>query len=273
MQLRSYLIGVAIVFACVYLQYLVNIGFVGALLLVYGVPILAITLITGRQIIGKALTKTRTALLLGFGYFGIFTVVGIILAGIVYAAILALNPNALQLLERPNPVLNISPDFARLMIVLSFLVLGPAEEYIFRGFIYGGLLSIFKGRHWLLLAFVSSLLFAAAHLYYALVYGIASLILFVVIVTFGMAMAVTYYLSGGNLLALILVHGAYDAAGFAGVAYSMDIALDLRGVLILIGIAAAVVIYARRWLNRQEKTVVASSTQPVPPQPPQPASI
>jgi membrane protease YdiL (CAAX protease family) len=268
-----YLLGVAIIFICVYSQYLVNIGFVGDLLLVYGVPILAITLLMRRQIISRALNQMKSALLFGFGYFGIFTVVGVTVAVVIYIAILALNPNALQLLDRPNPVLNISPNFALLMIILSFVVLAPAEEYIFRGFVFGGLVSIFKGKHWLFLAFVSSLLFAAAHLYYALVYGVASLILFVIIVSFGMAMAMTYYLSGGNLIAPILVHGAYDAAGFAGVAYTMDVAVDLRGALILIGIVAGILMFVLRWLhgkNNEDNVVAASPTPPVSPPPPQP---
>jgi membrane protease YdiL (CAAX protease family) len=66
--------------------------------------------------------------------------------------------------------------------------------------VFGGLLSLFKNHHWLALSLVSSVFFAAAHLYYGLVYGAASAIDFTDLVTFGMAMCVTYYLSGGNLL-------------------------------------------------------------------------
>jgi len=126
------------------------------------------------------------------------------------------------------------------MVAASFLVVGPAEEYLFRGFVYGGLLNILKGRHWFSLAFISSLLFAAAHLYYAFVYGIASLVQFADLVTFGMAMAATYYLSGGNLLMPAMIHGAYDAAGFIGVATSPEAGLFLRGLMMLIGIVASI---------------------------------
>lgn len=67
-----------------------------------------------------------------------------------------------------------------------------------------------------MLAFLSSVFFAAVHLYYALTYGVASLIPFVDIVAIGMALAITYYHSGGNLLIPALIHGVYDATGFFG---------------------------------------------------------
>jgi membrane protease YdiL (CAAX protease family) len=138
------------------------------------------------------------------------------------------------------------------MVGVSFLVTGPAEEYIFRGFMFGGLLDIFKNRHWLILAFVSSLLFSATHLYYALVYGPASLVQFADLITFGMAMASTYYLSGGNLSAPALIHGAYDATAFVGVATSTVVGDGLRAFMILLGIVVAFILYIQRGSRRNQ---------------------
>ena len=96
-----------------------------------------------------------------------------------------------------------------------------------------------------MLAFVSSILFATVHLYYAFTYGVASLIPFVDIVAIGMAFAITYYRSGGNLLIPALIHGVYDATGFLAVAISSNLGLYLRGLLIFIGIIVALTLFRR----------------------------
>ncbi|MGB8780252.1 MAG: type II CAAX endopeptidase family protein [Candidatus Bathyarchaeia archaeon] len=252
---RSYVLGLIIVFVAVYSQYLLQylgvhlgaiLGAIAGTLLVYGVPILAITLLWGTGIIRKFFKNTYSGLKLGLGLFGVFTVLGIVLGVVILVILLALNPSTVNLLNKPNPVLNVSPNFAWIMVGVSLLVTGPAEEYIFRGFVFGGLLDIFKNRNWLILAFVSSLLFSAAHLYYAVTYGPASLIQFTEIVTFGMAMAGTYYLSGGNLFAIALIHGAYDATAFVGVATSTSVGLGLRAFMILLGIIVAFLLYTER---------------------------
>jgi membrane protease YdiL (CAAX protease family) len=132
----------------------------------------------------------------------------------------------------------------------AIAVSGPAEKYIFRGFVYGGLLNLFKGCHWLFLAFISSVLFALVHLYYAAVYGIASIIPFIDIVAIAMALSITYYLSGGNRLIPALIHGAFDATGFLAVAVSPKVGLSLRGLLTLSGLVLAVML-ARRHAGKK----------------------
>ncbi len=245
---KSYFIGLVVIFVSVYSQYLVPEGFglVLGFLIVYGIPVVATGLLWGRAIIRKALSHTYTALKFGLGFFGAFTVLSLFLGFIILFVILFFDPSAENLLFKPNPVLNIPPDFAWIMVFVSFLVIGPAEEYLFRGFIYGGLLSLSKHQHWLSLAFVSALLFAGVHLYYVLVYGVVSLIQLTDLVAFGMAMAAAYYYSGGNLLVPAVIHGAYDATAFVGVATSLTIGAALREFMILIGIVAAIVIFAQR---------------------------
>jgi membrane protease YdiL (CAAX protease family) len=175
----------------------------------------------------------------------------VLVATVIFYIIVTLDPNAVNLLHKPNPVLNVPPEFAWIMVWFSLLVVGPAEEYLFRGFIYGGLLSLFKDHHWLSLALISSILFAAAHLYYAFVYGVVSLVQFTDLAAFGMAMAATYYLSRGNLLVPAMIHGSYDATGFIGVATSLDVGILLRGSMILIGVIVAVVLFIQNMLKRR----------------------
>lgn len=254
---RSYLIGILIIFASAYSQYLIG-GF-GPILgtfIVYGVPLLTVSLLWGSAIIRRAFSHTYTALKFGLGFFGAFTVLGVLASTVIFYIIVTLDPTAVSLLNKPNPVLQVSREFAWIMVWVSILIVGPVEEYLFRGFMYGGLLSLFKDRRWLSLAFISSILFAAVHLYYALVYGIVSLIQFTDLVTFGMAMAATYYLSGGNLLVPAMIHGAYDATGFIAVATSLDVGILLRGSMILIGIIVAIVLFVQKMQKKKDITSI-----------------
>jgi len=248
---KLYLIGLLVIFAMDYSQYVIGgFGPVLGMVIVYGVPILATGLLWGSPIIRRALTHTYTALKFGLGFFGAFTILGTLAATAIFYVIFAFDPTALNLLNRPNPVLQVSPEFAWVMVLVSLLVVGPSEEYLFRGFIYGGLLSLLKARHWFSLAVISSVLFAAAHLYYAFVYGIVSAVQFTDLFTFGIAMAATYYVSGGNLLIPAVIHGAYDATAFVGVATSTGVGALLRGFMVLIGVVVAIALFAQRTSKR-----------------------
>ncbi len=250
--MRSYLTGLFIIFASAYSQYLIGgFGPILGIFIVYGVPLLATSLLWGSAIIRRAFSHTYTALKFGLGFFGAFTVLGTLTGTAILFIILTLDPTAVNLLQRPNPVLNVPPEVAWNMVWFSLLVVGPIEEYLFRGFMYGGLLSLFKDRHWLSLAFISAILFAAVHLYYVFVYGIVSLVQLADLVTFGMAMAATYYLSGGNLLIPAIIHGSYDATGFIGVATSADVGILLRGSMILIGMIVAIVLFVQKIRKRR----------------------
>lgn len=249
---KSYLAGVLVIFASSYLQYLIH-GLTPILdiFIVYGVPILIISLLFGREIVSKYFNRTLSALKFGVGFYGGFTLVGTIAGVAIFSIISQFDPSALNLLHKPNPVLNVAPEAAWIMVLGSILIVGPAEEYIFRGFVYGGLLKIFADRHWISLALVSSFVFAAVHLYYALVYGLASLVQFADLVTFGMAMAVTYYVSGGNLFIPALIHGVYDATGFLGVATSSSVGATLRGLMLLIGLIVALQLLIQKMRKRK----------------------
>ena len=248
---RAYFIGLGTIFAAAYSQYVVRgFGPILEMLIIYGIPIWVVSFLCGSAILRRTFHNTLPALKFGLGLFGIFSLLGILAASGIFSIIVTIDPQAQSLMQKPNPVLHVPPEFAWIMVWLSLLVVGPAEEYLFRGFVYGGLLSLFKNRHWLLLAFFSSLLFSAAHLYYALVYGIASLALFAELLSIGTAFAATYYLSGGNLFIPILLHGLYDASGFLGVAVSQKVGLLFRISLMAAGILVAVVLLVRGFSSK-----------------------
>jgi len=235
-----YIAGVVVILLGVYAQYVLNIGTVGSFLLAYGLPLAVVRALWWDGIAGNALRNNTSALRYGLAYYGIFTAIGIIGSLAVVYALTALDPSAVGLLQQPNPVLNVPPDVALVMVFVSILVVGPAEEVLFRGFVFGGLVSLTGGRHWVAMAFASSVLFAMAHLYYALVYGIASAVPFVELVAFAMAMAAAFHFSGGNLLVPAMIHGVYDASGFIGVAVSLDVGTALRIGMLILGLIFAV---------------------------------
>ena len=249
---KSYLAGLVVLFAAAYSQYLISgLGPILGFVIVYGVPIVATGLLWGRPIIRRAFSRKYDALKFGLGFFGALSVMAMLLSlGLLYV-IVAFDPRAVSLLNRPNPVLNVPPEFAWIMVGVSILIVGPAEECLFRGFVYGGLLSLFKGQHWISLAFISSMLFGAAHLYYAIVYGVSSLLPFTDLVTFGMAMAITYYLSGGDLAIPAAIHGVYDATGFLGVASSPELGNLLRWCMTISGILVAIALFVQRIRKRK----------------------
>lgn len=247
-----YLIGLVVIYVTIYSQYLLpDVGLVFAMIYVYGIPVVVVGVIWGRDILHKSLHKMYEAFKYGFASYGGFTALGYGISVVIILILIFFDPNIINILTQPNPVLNTSPEEAWLLVWLSFIVVGPAEEFLFRGFVFGGLLSMFNNRHWLFLAFLSSMLFASVHLYYIFIYGIASAVMLVQLITFGMAMAVVYYLSDGNLLVPAFLHGLFDATGFLTVAVSLDFGVALRIDLLLFSLAVLGVVLLQRLRNRE----------------------
>ena len=251
------LISVLVIFSCVYLSYIIpGLNFVSRELIIYGIPILVTGLIWGKPIIKKAFNQTLKAVKFGISYFGTLMALAIVVGIFIISFLSVFSPSSVTLLQKPNPRLQVTPGIAWLMVGFSLLVVGPVEEYLFRGFVFGGLLSVFKDRNWLSIALVSSILFAAAHLYYATTYELASLVAYAGLISFGMAMAATYYVSGGNLIVPALIHGTWDAIAFVGVATSTTVSDQLQGLMILIGIIVAIAVFAQQ---RMSKTPAATA--------------
>jgi membrane protease YdiL (CAAX protease family) len=261
---KLYIIGVIVIFAAVSAQYFVELGRVLGFLVVYGLPVAVVSLFFGREIFRRAGKNNKKAVKAGLAFFGALTVINFLLSIVAIIIITIFNPQALDLLNRLNPVLDVPPDVAWVMVAVSFLVVGPAEEYLFTGFTYGGLLNMSKGKHWLPLAVVSSLLFASAHAYYAITYEVTSVVAFITLATFSFAMAATYYFSAGNILAPALIHGIYDAAGFLTVATTFEIGLALRVALIFVGVAFAVYYFIRKMVAKSGYSYSTKKRPPVP---------
>ena len=260
LSIALYVVGLVVIFAAVYVQYFVSLGPVLGYLVVYGIPIAVGLLIFGREILKRAAKNNLTAAKLGLAVFGVSTVLAIAISAAVLLILLQFNPGVQNLLNRPNPVLNVSPKEAWVLIAISFIIVGPAEEFLFRGFMFGGLLSISKGKNWVLLAVISSAMFAAVHAYYAVTYEVASVVAFIELIAFGFAMCVTYYWSGGNLVILALIHGAFDASGFLGVATTELIGGIARGVLITVGLLCAFL-----YLPKKIRVYTGPPAPPTPP--------
>jgi len=251
----DYFLGLIVIFGGVYSQYIIHgLGVVPQLLLVYGIPVLVISLILGKSIWRKAFKNTSKGLSFGIAYFGVFVVLSYLAVVALIAIISLYYPQALMPLGKSLPFLEIPSGFAWIMIAVSILIIGPAEEYLFRGFVFGGMLRIFGSSHWVTWAFASSVLFALAHLYYFFIFGLVSLIFFIDIVAVGMALAFAYYLSRGNLVAPALIHGFFDATDFLNIATGTYIGLLLRLLMAVVGIFFAIYL-GSRYLYHRAKSV------------------
>ncbi len=160
LTLSHYLVGIAVMFTCIYVPYFFYLGSglmgqVLGYLIVYGVPIAVVSVLFGKQILSRAAKNNKKAFPITLGVFSPLYIAGVFLAAVALVVITQLYPSAVQLIQKTNPVLNVSPNVAWIFIAFSLLIVGPAEEYLFRGYMYGGMLSLSKGKYWLPLAILS----------------------------------------------------------------------------------------------------------------------
>ena len=115
-----YVLGVAVIFLAVYSQYFIDFSAIAGgtyataigFLVVYGIPILVVSSFFGRQLLQRAAKNNKTAIKYGLGAFGALTVLGIFLEVVALSIILIFQPQAANLLNRPNPVLEVPPNVA-----------------------------------------------------------------------------------------------------------------------------------------------------------------
>ncbi len=216
----------------------------GDLLVVYGVPIVAFSLLAGAAPLRNWSRRARVAVREGFAWYGalsILALVVILVLGFFYATF---DPAALKLLTRPNPALEQAEGNPWFFVGFSFVV-GAVEETIFRGWIFG----YWRERpgSWVVPALWTSALFAGVHLYYATTYGIATPLIFPELFFAGLAFATTYQFSGGNLVIPALLHGAQDATAYLTLVSPLwqDIGLATHYTIILGGGLLFLVLYLR----------------------------
>jgi membrane protease YdiL (CAAX protease family) len=217
-------------------------SFLGGLVVVYGVPLAAFSLLVGTGPLRAYRQRMALAGWEGLRWYGIVSVLAFAVSFALLVVYAAVDPAALKLLNRPNPVLQQAASDPWFAVVFSF-VIGAVEEVIFRGWIFGYWLG--RGRlPWSVHAAWTSVLFAAVHLYYAQTYGVASPILYPTLFLVGFGFAATVRATGGNLVVVALLHGGTDAAAFLTLV-SVRGAIALHYGVILVGAALAVVQYFR----------------------------
>ncbi|MCI4336654.1 MAG: CPBP family intramembrane metalloprotease [Thermoplasmata archaeon] len=210
---------------------------IGSLAVVYGIPVLAFGMLVGLDPLRRFAKQMPRAAWEGVRWYGLLSVLALaitIALAVVYAIV---DPSALKLLERPNPVLTEAASNPWFWVGLSFFI-GAVEETIFRGWIFG-FWSRRPGASWVVHAFWTSAVFAGVHLYYGQTYGAASPLVYPTLFLLGFAFAATYHASSGNLVIVALLHGINDGSGFLTLV-SPDAALAVHYGIVLLGFALAI---------------------------------
>lgn len=214
----------------------------GDLFVVYGVPILAFAVLVGAGPLRGWGRQLGTAAVQGLRWYGALSLLALALTVVLIVIYEAVDPGALQLLNRPNPALTQAAGNPWFWVGFSFVV-GAFEETIFRGWIFGYWQTRSVG--WVGPALGSSALFAGVHLYYGTTYGAAAPLIFPSLFLIGIAFAATYRASGGNLVVVAVLHGAYDASAFVEAFLNPTGGLLFRYVPVLVGGAIALAYYLR----------------------------
>jgi membrane protease YdiL (CAAX protease family) len=216
----------------------------GGLGIVYGIPVLAFAVLVGARPLARWWSNSGVAAWEGLRWYALLS----LLAFGVIASLLALysqiDPSAVRLLSKPNPVLQQAASNPWPWVAFSFAI-GAIEELIFRGWIFGYWLA--RGtRRWGVHAAWTSALFAGVHLYYGTIYGAAAPIVYPTLFLLGFSFAAAVRASGGNLWVVAVLHGAHDAGAFLTLV-SLPLALVVEyGVIGIGGVIALWDYLARR---------------------------
>jgi membrane protease YdiL (CAAX protease family) len=214
----------------------------GDLGVVYGIPILAFLLLVGVRPLRNWSARMGTASVEGLRWFGLYSLLALLLSIVALIVYEAVDPSSVQQLSKSVPVLQGASGNPWFWILLSFAV-GAIEETIFRGWVFGYWLDRNPAR-WRGAALGTSLLFAGVHLYYWSTYGVIAAVPLITLALLGLAFAWSMALSGGNLVVIALLHGAFDAISFASL-LNLNAALALHYGLLLLGLVVAAVVALR----------------------------
>ena len=261
-----YALGIVVVVLAISSQYfvpqawpasrLVYGSLVGDVAVVYGLPIVAFSLLVGADPLRGWRANLRRAAVVGPGWYGAMGLLALVVTVALAVVYEVADPGALKLLERPNPALQAAAGNPWFFVGFSFVV-GAFEETIFRGWIFGFWAG--RTRSWLTPAILSSALFAGLHVYYGTTYGAAAPLVFPTLFLVGFAFAATYRSTGGNLIVPAALHGANDAAAYLTLV-SLAAGTDLHWVLVLGGAVVGLTYYLSR--------TSATNTPPPPAWPP-----
>lgn len=251
-SLGRYFLGVLVTVLAILSQYIVpdalpatNVlygNLPGDLFVVYGIPVIAFGALVGGAPLRNWGRRMGLATWHGLRFYGLLTLLALVVVLVLTIVYEILDPAALQLLNRPNPALQQASGNPWFFVGFSF-VIGAFEETIFRGFMFG----YWRDRSgpWLVPAVWTSIVFAGVHLYYGTTYGAAAPLIFPGLFFLGLAFAATFKFSGGNLVVPATLHGAHDAAAFLTL-ISFEWGLVLEYLVVLVGALIGLVHYLRR---------------------------
>jgi membrane protease YdiL (CAAX protease family) len=210
--------------------------------IVYGIPILSFLLLVGTGPLQRWRADLGPSALPSLGWYGALSAISLIVTFVLLLAYLALDPGALDLLTRQNPVITAAQSDPWFWIGFSF-VIGAVEETIFRGWIFGywvqrGSRSLWFHAIW------TSAFFAGLHLYYGATYLQAAPLIYPQLFFLGLAFSLAVRSSRGNLVWVALLHGATDAISFYSIV-NQDAAAVLHYALIGVGAVVAIVLWVR----------------------------
>jgi membrane protease YdiL (CAAX protease family) len=213
----------------------------GDLFVVYGIPVLAFAVLVGKAPLLRWRARMGTAAWEGLRWYGGLALLALLVTIVLTVVYSAVDPAALQLLQRPNPALTQASSDPWFFVGFSF-VIGAFEETIFRGWIFG--YAAARSRSWLGPAAWTSAVFAGVHLYYGTTYGVAAPLIFPTLFLLGFAFAAVYRFSGGNLVLPALLHGENDASAYLTLV-SEPAGLVLHYSVILVGGLVALIAYLK----------------------------
>jgi membrane protease YdiL (CAAX protease family) len=246
-----YVVGVAVTVVAVLSQYflpelwpasLVVYGNpAGDVLVVYGLPIAVFAGLVGADPLRRWRASMGRAAWEGLRWYGLLSLLALGVVFVLTVLYEVVDPAALKLLSRLNPVARAASGDPWFYVAFSFPA-GACEEVIFRGWWFGCWRT--RGRGWIGPAAWTSAVFAAVHVYYGTTYGVAAPLVYPLLFLLGFAFAATYEFSGGNLVVPALLHGAYDASAFLTL-ISEEAGLLARYVPVLVGAVIGLVQYVR----------------------------
>jgi membrane protease YdiL (CAAX protease family) len=271
----AYALATAITVAAVVSQYLLPERFPSLLVIygnlpgdlgvVYGIPILAFLLLVGTGPLRNWNANPGRAAVEGLRWFGLLSLLALVLSVVLLIVYEVVDPSSITQLSKTVPVVQGAAGDPWFWIALSFAV-GAIEETIFRGWVFGYWFAR-NPADWKVAAGLSSLLFAGVHVYYWTTYGAIATVPLLMLVLLGLAFAWAMALSGGNLVVIALLHGAFDASSFYSV-INTNVALALHYGLVLLGLVVALVIAVRGSLARPPADPYRPVPWPPPPPPP-----
>lgn len=178
-----------------------------SLIAIQGVGLLGVSaaylLYRDTDLVGMRVPTIRDAIWAGSG-FAIVIVGYFVIAQVVAALDVTPAENQIAQLAEGNP------DLLLLLIPAAFLIIGPGEEYLFRGIVQGRLREVFSAP---VAIAIASVIFGAAHL--ASISGplTGSLVYVGIVALLAVVLGVSYEATD-NVLVPSFIHGAYNAVLF-----------------------------------------------------------